>query len=168
MEYFTTNSHSERTQFSALTLLRSCSLDQEKILLSTKPLCSWAILSRAIDYTNCTHSFSFRLLCILKITDCGKSISSCWLPRHWGWVEKMCLFGQMEMWGAHREAPIKVYYHRKSMEGRRLAVKDGSLCEAQIVSWLQSLDWADARANTPIFKKLIRANRELGNCMSPF
>lgn len=119
MEYFTTNVCSERTQFSALTLLRSCSLDQEKILLSTKPLCSWAILSRAIDYTNCTHSFSFRLLCILKITNCGKSISSCWLPRHWGWVEKMCLFGQMEMWGAHREAPIKVYYHRKGMEGRR-------------------------------------------------
>lgn len=50
----------------------------------------------------------------------------------------MCLFGQMEMWGALREAPTKMYYPTEMVWVEEAGIKDSSLREAHIAGWLQT------------------------------
>lgn len=140
MEYFITHLPSERTQeFSTQTLLRNCSFNQEnsvQTLLSTKPLCRWAILQRAADDTPTPVPFLLGFGGLLKITPCGKSILLLTAKKvKLNGEKKRCVCLARWSWGGLTERhQWKCITPRKRCGWRTLAVKEDGLCEADC--WL--------------------------------
>lgn len=73
-------------------------------------------------------------MCMIKLWEesefCGKNKNK----------NKKTVFVWPEMLGTHREVPIKMHYPEEEVQKVEAGGKGWGICDAQIVSWLQSLD----------------------------
>lgn len=136
-----------------------CRPREHKMRPSTKPPCRQPL----IIPPHC--AFDFRILCSLETARCSKSVlllTAKMLRLNWKKKKKSVYLARWRCEGIVEKHQLKCITPRMAEAGRYGC----GLCGAQIVGWLESgLSWS--RVNTPIFTKLIWANRELGTWTFP-